>query len=251
MTSTIYPHRTVVVCLDTTSSYPHQYTQEALTAIAGAIYNAVLPGGQGLTVFIDPVTHNSLAGTLVPIIIPAIPADKQEPSYTPTPTEAPNENPAAYQATVGATDDANQQLHDSWQTFLAANHATWHAVQAQVKTQTDALAKKQFPIDNTGTDLLSCLQNASEYFAHEPGVHILLIVSDLQENEWYSGENISMSGAHVLMLWRYEDDPSVTNYYDNFFKQLFIQAGVHPKDINIYNRADSLALQGNFLNFTS
>jgi len=234
-------------CRDVTGSYPPSWGQEFQTALAQSLVNAVRVNEGGLVLFYQTITHDSMNTPLPPVIIPALPADEPEPALLPIPKMQPNENPYEYGQKVADINLHNKGLIDSWQATLRANHQNVASVKRDIEQKAAWLANQRFSVDNLGTDILSCLDNAGEAFSKYPSYqHLLFIASDLVENRWANGlPSLNLYHAHVLMLWHLcgnGDTAEICAQRDTNWKALFLQAGA--SDANFYPRDTSLALQG-------
>ena len=236
----------VYACRDVTGSYPPLWGQEFQTALSQSLVSAVRVSAGELRFFYQTITHDSMNTPLPPIIVPATPADDPEPALLPIPKQQPNENPVEYANKVADINLHNKSLTDTWQTALRANHQFVASVKRDMEQKAAWLASQQFSIDRIGTDILSCLNNASEAYSHYPNYqHYLLIASDLVGNELMNGlPSLNLYRAHILLLWHYcgnGNTAEICAQRDSDWRALFAHAGA--SDVNFYSRDTSLALQ--------
>jgi hypothetical protein len=178
------PHRdktTVQYCVDNTGSYPREDFQGANQLIAQNLIDAVIPNSDGLTLYatlINSKTFDS-SSTLDPFQIPAIAPYPSLPAPIPTPTEG---NPISYakekQAAQAKNDDAIRAYNDQ----LAASKQQLETLKSQVTSDTKRLVTLNPPLDVDATSVWGCLELARTRFKQNPGKHVLIIASDMENN---------------------------------------------------------------------
>ncbi len=201
------------ICLDNTGSYPPEYRVAAQKSIAARIDSLVQNSGggmAGMAVFVTQIAKSSYQNNVLDFNVPAI---------QPPPTNSPYE--------------------------LAKYRKALNAILAQVLKDTDRLRNLQLPAASDGTDVPGCLDDASQHFSHVSGSKVLLIVSDLQNNQnTQFTSTVNLQGVVVRVLYRSCQVASDCLKNDSYWRKLFLQYGA--VSVNFYDPAESDALHETF-----
>lgn len=181
LSSAYQPDTTLQVCLDNTTSYPPAYLHEASVTLADRIDAYISPNEGGLTVYIALIEADSFQRDILSFRIPAIPALTARPVAT--------SDPYSY----------SQHL-TQWKKDAQKLSSSLNTLRQSVKPLTNKLRSLRLH-EVDGTDIPGCLDDASAHFASARTRNILLIVSDMQNNEdaqWSSHLNLHHAIVHVL-----------------------------------------------------
>jgi hypothetical protein len=156
------PGDTVVVCLDTSSSYDGGHRRAAKRIVADAVPRLVRPDHGPSTVHVYGIGANSYGRR--PLLTVSVPGLRAEPAGSLKPTKPMQEGQLA---------GAHGKVRERWKTDRQAARKRARAEAKKIRTLT--LGTEQ------GSDIGGCLENASEQFARAEGGRRLVIASDLRE----------------------------------------------------------------------
>lgn len=240
------PLRVVQVCLDTPPFFSADLFHQAANQVADWTLHDVTLNQGGLTVYISLITHQSFQNNVMTITVPAFAADTPAPTSYPTYAPTPGENPyhsADMQATVEAK---NGWAQSQGQETQARRHAALAKAQAEVRKQTATLRLLTPPYDDTGSDVVGCLQNAAAHFRDTQRENYLIIASAFINNtaeNWTA--DLRLFHAHVRGLYRVCESAPMCAARDRAWTQAFLRAGAS-SDIAFYDPARSAILDPQF-----
>ena len=172
---------TIRYCVDDTGSYPRDDFHGANQLIAQSLFDAVTPNSNGLTLYatlINSKTGDS-SSTVDPFHISSIAPCPSLPVPIPTPTAG---NPISYakekQAAQAKNDDAISADNDQ----LASVKTQVEDLKKQVGADDARLVNLNPAVDRDATSVWGCLQLARTRFQQYPGIHYLIIASDMENN---------------------------------------------------------------------
>jgi len=160
------PFEAVTVCIDTTGSVTPAFRVKAAHQIADRIDSMTQPNTGGMAVFVDQIENSSVQTDLVDFSVPAI---------APLPTKPlPGNDPYKY-----------AKASSDYKKALPAALAHLHAIQAQVKQETDTIRSLQLQTSAGGTDIFGCFDSAADNFASLPlnAIKTIVVISDMQNNQ--------------------------------------------------------------------
>lgn len=176
------PQLLIQYCDDDTGSYKRPLFFQANEVIADSLESAVTANQEGVTLYATAITHNTFdpSNTLDPAFqIPAIPGYQTPP--TPAPTKAPD-NPVFDNATATAVQAQTLAGITAYNQNVAQIDTTIQNAKKAVQQDVTRLTKWKPPIDPIATSVLGCFQLAATRFQGQPGVKMLYIASDLENN---------------------------------------------------------------------
>ncbi len=239
------PHQayiTIAVGLDISGSYPRFVFEQAKRGVADSIDRLVQPNEDGATVYVNWITDNSWSPdstAMPPIVIPALPADPAEPTLQPAPT--PTGDPYQDAQATKAVRAYNARTLANYYALLQQNHAQLALVRSQVKRQTDTLRRLEPPVDTIGTDIYGFVERASQRLHGMQGIRILVLATDLDNNDLSQQVQGGMHLKHVRVrvIFHYCQHAPVCARNDAQWQQVFQQAG--STDIRFFDPGQSLA----------
>ncbi len=208
LNTTHIKHKVIVLEDDTPPLQKAQYFTQILNMLADRIDQAIVPGEDGIDVFVSAITSRSMQNDLLAFHVPAIPPDEPMPILQPVPSEAdPGETPTHFADRAAAIQEANTKKTADWQAFLRTNHELLNQVKILAKGYTDKLrAIAKHPIvDPVRDDIYGALADASEYFSHFQSKNVdklLLLSSPMQNNTAIDQtQNINLQGSIVRVVF--------------------------------------------------
>ncbi len=193
--TTVIPHVTVALYDDTPPLQRAEYFSKMLHMLADRIDSAIVPGEDGLDIFVGAITHKSIGQDLIAFHVKPIPPDKPKPVLQTCPTEADQgETPTHFANRSAACQQANSKAISDWQDFLKTNHELLSQVKAQAKQQIDAMENLKPTWDSIADDIYGALASASSHLSHfSSGEKILLLSSPMRNNTAIDQtENVSL-----------------------------------------------------------
>ncbi|MFE1308929.1 hypothetical protein [Streptomyces sp. NPDC058755] len=178
------PGAVVVVCLDTSSSYPTAERESARNTVAKALPKLVVPGRKASTVYVYTIGVNTYGKP--PKLELNIPALRGKPAAVGT-----SSGPLQGSRVSGNAEKFDERWGELRDQALSAARAEGRRL--------DAL---KVSASESGTDLGGCLKNASEQFADpsRKGPRHLVMASDLDPNGLQQQSTARMAGATVSVV---------------------------------------------------
>lgn len=176
-------HATVVYCRDVTASYPDAYAHQADRLVADSLDTATSLDQDGVTAYVNLITVNSYQpeSTVLTMSVPPLPAAPDPPQLTPTPLPS-SSDPFAYGQRKAQVQAANTQAQHDYQEALKQLSAQLNDAQTHVRAQTEQLRSLRVTDTAQRTDILGCIDRASERFQGEQGIKLLVFASDMVGN---------------------------------------------------------------------
>ncbi|MGW2724331.1 hypothetical protein [Streptomyces sp. NPDC001492] len=178
------PGAVVVVCLDTSSSYPIAERESARNAVAKALPNLVVPGRKASTVYVYTIGVNTYGEP--PKLKLDIPALRAQP------------------VAVGASSAPLQGSHvsGSAEKFVKRWGQLHDQALSSARAEGQRLDALKVSASESGTDLGGCLKNASDQFADPSlkGPRHLVMASDLDPNGLQQQSTARLAGATVSVI---------------------------------------------------
>ncbi|MFJ4710865.1 hypothetical protein [Streptomyces sp. NPDC088785] len=178
------PGALVVVCLDTSSSYPTARREAARDAVAAALPKLVVPGRKAGKVYVYTIGVNTYGEPpKLELTLPALRGEPVSADGSSAPLQGSHVSGSAQKFV-----DRWKKLHDR---ALSAARAEGRRLRA-LNVSPSA----------PGTDLGGCLKNASEQFADRSGkgVRHLVMASDLAPDGLQQQSTARMTGAAVSVV---------------------------------------------------
>jgi hypothetical protein len=181
MTSAHRDKVTVQYCADDTGSYPREDFRGANQLVAQGLIDAVAANSDGLTLYATLINSKTFdpASTLDPFQIPATAAYPTLPAPIPTPTEG---NPISYAKEKQAAQAQNDGAIRTYNDQMASAKKQLDDLKKQVSADANRLVNLNPAVDRNATSIWGCLQLARTRFQQNPGVHYLVIASDMENN---------------------------------------------------------------------
>jgi hypothetical protein len=237
-------HKIIVLEDDTPPLQKAQYFTHMLKMLADWTDAAIIPGEDGIDIFVGAITHKSIQNDLLAFHVRPIPPDKPMPVLQVCPTEAQDgETPTHFSDRAAACEQANTKAIADWQAFLKTNHELLTQVRAQVKQYTDAMRNNIKPIiDPISEDIYGALSDASSHFSHfssADGEKILIMASPLRNNTNVDyTRNINLRGVAVRVTFFTCDTSSECDSTKAFWSQQLLSFGA--SSVTYYSPQDTI-----------
>ncbi|MFD7240405.1 hypothetical protein [Streptomyces massasporeus] len=178
------PGAVVVVCFDTSSSYPTVERESARKTVAEALPKLVVPGRKASTVYVYTIGVNTYGKP--PKLKLAIPALRGRPA-------AVGASPAPLQG---------DQVSGNAQKFIERWGELRDEAVLSASEEGRRLESLNVSKSESGTDIGGCLKNASEQFADpsRKGPRYLVMASDLDPDGLQQQSTVRLAGATVSVV---------------------------------------------------
>src|SRR5487761_2554213 len=203
------PPLLIQFCNDDTGSYPRSDFNNADQKIASSLENAVTANQQGVTLYATAITHNTFdpSNTLSTFTILPSPVFAPTPSPIPITHLDPFTDPPSWTAIA-------KQNEQAIYTYNGTATAEDQQIQTNKTAITNAVKKLTSwnpPVDDIATSILGCFQLAAQRFVGQPGVKMIYIASDLENNTDvdYTQNFVkahSLAGVIVHVIYFYSQD---------------------------------------------
>ncbi len=214
----------ITICLDTTGSVDPSFRVKAAHQIGDRIDSMTQPNTGGMAVFVDQIENSSVQTDLVDFSVPAIAALPQKP--------VPGSDPYKYAKAVS-----------EYKKQLPAALANLHAIQTQVKQETDKIRALQLSTSAGGTDIFGCFDSAADNFATAPtgAIKTIVVISDMQNNQTLQEtKTLHLQGVTVKVYYRQCEIASACQQNDSYWRGVLQSDGV--TSVTFFSPADSQAL---------